>query len=155
MPKLDENKDDIKSTWKVLKQAMGQGTKSNNINKILYNDCEFIEQSKIADICNKHFVPIGERLAEGIPKSDESPTAHIEAANSSFVFQKITTSQTEKVVKKLINGKATGVHNIPNKILKDSYQIIAPFLSDIFNCSISTNTFPDISKLVRFLLLTS
>ena len=69
--KLDENKDDIKGTWKVLKQAMGQGTKSNNINKILYNDCEFIEQSKIADICNEHFVPIGKRLAEGIPKSDE------------------------------------------------------------------------------------
>ena len=115
--KLDENKDDIKGTWKVLKQ--GQGTKSNNINKILCNDCEFIEQSKIADICNEHFVSIGERLAEGIPKSDESPTAHIEAANSSFVLQKITTSQTEKGLKKLINGKATGVHNIPNNILKD------------------------------------
>ena len=51
------------------------------------------------------------------------------------------------VLKKLINGKATGVHNIPNKILKDSYQIIAPFLSDIFNCSISTNTFPDDLKI--------
>ena len=149
MQKLDENKDDIKGIWKVLKQAMGQGTKSNNINKILYNDCEFIEQSKIADICNEHFVSIGERLAEGIPKSDESPTAHIEAANSSFVFQKITTSQTEKVLKKLINGKATGVHNIPNKILKDSYQIIAPFLSDIFYCSISMNTFPNNLKIGR------
>ena len=118
MQKLDENKDDIKGTWKVLKQAIGQGTKSNNINKILYNDCEFIEQSKIADICNEHVVSIGEKLVEGIPKSDESPTAHIEAANSSFVFQKITTSQTEKVLKKLIYGKAAGVHNTPNKILK-------------------------------------
>ena len=31
--------------------------------------------------------------------------------------------------------------------MKDSYQIIAPFLPDIFNCSISTNTFPDDLKI--------
>ena len=43
----------------------------------------------------------------------------------------------------MVNAKATGVHNIPNKILKDSCQTIAPFFSDIFNLSISTNSFPN------------
>ena len=62
-------------------------------------------------------------------------------ANCRFVFRKVTTSQVERVLKKLVNAKATGVYNIPNKILKDSCQTIAPFLSDIFNLSISTNTF--------------
>ena len=51
------------------------------------------------------------------------------------------------IAKKLVNAKATGVHNIPNKILKDSCQTIAPFLSDIFNLSISTNTFPNDLKI--------
>ena len=32
---------------------------------------------------------------------------------------------------------------MPNKILKDSYQGIAPFLTDIFNFSITSNIFPD------------
>ena len=31
--------------------------------------------------------------------------------------------------------------------MKDSYQVIAPFLSEIFNCSISTNVFPDDLKI--------
>ena len=50
-------------------------------------------------------------------------------------------------MKTLIKSKATGIHNIPNKILKDSYQVIAPFLSEIFNCSISANVFPDDLKI--------
>ena len=126
---------------------MGQTSKTNNIDKVIYKGCEITEQKKIADICNEHFVSIGNRLAEGIPHTSGSPTAHIKAAKSRFVFHKVTTSQTEKVMKKLIYGKATGIHNIPNKILKDSYQVLAPCLSDIFSCSISTNTFPDDLKI--------
>ena len=107
--KIEENKDDIKGTWKVLKQAMGQISKTNNIDKVIYKGCEITEQKKIADICNEHFFSIGNRLAKGIPHTSESPTAHIKAANSRFVFHKVTTSQTEKVMKKLIlrNTKST------------------------------------------------
>ena len=72
----------------------------------------------------------------------ESPTAHIKAAIKRFAFCKVTTSQVERVIKKLIKSKAIGIHSVPNKIVKDSYQVIAPFLSEIYNCSISTNVFP-------------
>ena len=60
-----------------------------------------------------------------------------------FKFQQITTTQTTKVVQRLVNGKATGIHNIPNKVLKDSIQIIAPVLIDIFNLSIGIKIFSD------------
>ena len=145
--KLEENKENLKGTWKVLKQAMGQGTKSLNIDKVIYEGTEYTDDKEIADICNKHFVSIGKRLAEGIPDTGESPTAHIKATNKKFMFRKVTTSEVEKVLTKLINSKAAGIHNIPNKILKDSYEVIAPSLSEIFNCSISTNIFPDDFKI--------
>ena len=48
--------------------------------------------------------------------------------------------QIIKIVKKLVNGKATGIHNIPNKVMKDSIDIIAPMLRDIFNLSIMTSS---------------
>ena len=73
--------------------------------------------------------------------------AHIKAASRRFAFCKVTTSQVEKVMKTLIKSKVTGIHNIPNKILKDSYQVIALFLLEIFNCSISANIFPDDLKI--------
>ena len=51
-------------------------------------------------------------------------------------------------MKKLIKFKTIGIHNIPNKILKDSCQVVAPFLTDIFlNFSITSNIFPDDLKI--------
>ena len=37
------------------------------------------------------------------------------------------------VLKKLLNGKATGIDGIPNRGLKDSAELIAPSLTDLFN----------------------
>ena len=90
---------------------------------------------------------IRRKLAEDIPDMGESPTAHIKAASKRFAFCKVTTSQLERIMKTLIKSKTTGIHNIPNKILKDNYQVIAPSFSEIFNCSISTNVFPDDLKI--------
>ena len=145
--KLEEHKNDLKGTWKVLKYAMGQGSKTTNVDKITEKRFQYTDNKEIVDICNKHFVSIGGRLAEGIPDTSDSPTAHMKPTNCRFVFRKVTTSQVERVIKKLVNAKTTGAHNIPNKILKDSCQTIAPFFSDIFNFSISTNTFPNDLKI--------
>ena len=46
------------------------------------------------------------------------------------------------VLKKLLNGKATGIDGIPNRALKDSAELIAPSLTDLFNFSINTKTYP-------------
>ena len=48
-----------------------------------------------------------------------------------------------KLLEKLINSKATGIHGILNRALKDSAEIIAPSLTDIFNFSLASNVFPD------------
>ena len=140
----------MKGTWKVLKQAIGQGRKSTNIDKVIYEGNEYTDSKEITDICNKHFVSVGRRLNEDIPDMSESPTAHIKAASKRFAFCKVTTSQVERVMKTLIESKATRIRNIPNKILKDSYQVIAHFLSEIINCSISTNVFPDDLKIGNY-----
>ena len=47
------------------------------------------------------------------------------------------------MIKKLVNNKATGIHGIPNKELKNCAENIAPSLNDIFNFSIETGVFPD------------
>ena len=135
----------MKGTWKILKQAMGQESKSSTIEKVIHKGCEISDKKEIANICNEHFVSVGKRLKVNIPDTGESPTAHIKPTSSRFVFHKVMTFQVEKAMKKLIKikSKATGIHNIPNMILKDSCQVIAPFLTDIFNFSITSTIFPD------------
>ena len=85
---------------------------------------------------------IGEKIADIIEGCNESPTTNIQRVLTKFEFQQITTAQITKVVQRLVNEKAAGIHNIPNKVLKDSIHLIAPVLINIFNLSISTKIFP-------------
>ena len=55
---------------------------------------------------------------------DNSPTAHIPKTNSVFQLRPVTEGQVLKLLQRLINGKATGLHNIPDRVLKESADII-------------------------------
>ena len=90
-----------------------------------------------------HFVSVGKRLAEGLSNTNIDTISHIATPSEKFTFSKISTEQVKQVVRKLVNNKATGVHDIPNRVLKDSVDVIAPFLTEIFNCSLLSKMFPD------------
>ena len=61
----------------------------------------------------------------------------------------ISVSQVTKIVQQMLNGKATGTHGIPNKALKDNTDIIALFLTDIFNFSMETKVFTNDMKVAK------
>ena len=128
---------------------MEQEPKSSIIEKVIHKGCEISDKKEIKNIRSEHFVSGGKRLTVNIPDTGESPTAHIKPTSSRFVFHKVMTFQAEKAMKKLIKSKATCIHNIPSKILKGSCQVIAPFLTDIFNFSVTSNIFLDDLKVGR------
>ena len=95
----------------------------------------------------EHFVSIGQKLASDIENTDaHSPTAHMKPAEAKFSFKPISVPQVVRIIKKLLNSKATGIHGIPNKTLKETANIIGPSLTDIFNFSVLTKVFPDDMK---------
>ena len=69
-----------------------------------------------------------------------------------FTFKPISVTQVIKLLEKLINSKATGIYGIPNRALKDSGEIIAPSLTDIFNFSLASKVFPDDLKVSKIAL---
>ena len=107
------------------------------------------DKDQIPDIFNDHFVSVGSKIANNIPAADLSPTVNIAKTQNRFKLKQITTAQIIKIVRKHVNGKAIGIHNVPNKVLKDFIDIIAPMLTDIFNLSIITNSFPDELKILK------
>ena len=126
-----------------MKQAIGQITKSIRIDEVMYDCREIVDKQEIADICNLHFVSVGKRLAEGLSNKNIDTIFHVVTPNEKFTFSKISTEQIKQVIQKLVNNKATGVHDIPSRVLKDSVDVIAPFLTEIFNCSLLSKMFPD------------
>ena len=76
-----------------------------------------------------------------------SHTGHIPVPNARFQFHGIAVNQVKVLIQKLVNGKSTGIHNIPNKALKDSVDFIAPALTTIFFLSIHSKVYPDDLKI--------
>ena len=90
---------------------------------------KFTDKKQITELCNEHFVSIGDKLAKSIqPGNEQSLTVHIQPATVKFRFKPISVLQVMKAIKKLVNCKATGIHGIPNKALKECAENIAPSL---------------------------
>ena len=148
--KIEQHTDKLKLAWNVLKHAIGEGGSSISATENLELGDDIISDSKkISEICNDHFVTVGERLADQMRCSDYSSTVHIPKTNSVFQLKPLTEGQVLKLLNKLINGKATGLHNIPNRVLKESADIIGPSLTFIFNFSIMSRAFPDDLKMAQ------
>ena len=62
--KIGQQKDNLKGMWTVLKKAVGQENKLKSIDQIQFNETAITDNKEIADICNQHFVTIGERLCQ-------------------------------------------------------------------------------------------
>ena len=70
---------------------------------------------------------------------------------SRFEFKLLIPVDIYKVFSTLKNGKAAGMHWIPNRILKNVKDILTPSITDIFNASTKSKTFSD-DKLLELLL---
>ena len=139
--KIDEHKSDPKQTWKILKQTSGRGNKSAVIEQIIFNDQVLNEKQDIAEACNQYFASVGNKLTDQIQPSQDNPIWHIPVGKERFQFKQIKPAKVNTVLGKLKNGKATGIHNIPNKSLKLSKDIIASSLTAIFNACIKERIF--------------
>ena len=150
--RINENQGYIKGTWKVLKQAINKGPKMANINSVIYDSELVTDRNNIPEVFNGHFVGVGEKLAKDVSPSSCSSSDCILKVNtngSRFEFKLLKPVDVYKVFSKLKNGKAAGMHLIPNRILKNVKDILTPSITDIFNASIKSKTFPDDFKIAR------
>ena len=150
--KITENKGNLKCTWKVLKQLTGKANKSISIGKLTIEGEETSEKQEISNKLNRYF---GEKLSQDIQTATISPVQTIKRTHTSFKLKQITSKQAYNFLVSLPNGKANRIDMIPHKLLKISANVISSSLTDIFNCCISMNIFPDdlkLPKLYQFLM---
>ena len=110
---------------------------------------ETSEKQEISNKLNQCFSSIGENLSQDIQTSTMSPVQAIKRTHTSFKRNQITPKQVYNLLLSLPDGKANGIDIIPNKMLKISAHVISSSLTDIFNCYISMNIFPDDLKVAK------
>ena len=152
--KLNENRGDIKGTWKTLNMALGKKSKSSTYNSIRVNAEDICNKKKIADELDHHFSTTAKRVLEEFPSSlsgdinlsFENYITNMPKPSKQFYLKKITPQAMTKAISQLKNSKSG---TIPVRFLKDASVVIAYPLSEIFSQSLATGIFPDNLQVAR------
>ena len=143
-----------KDFWPTIKPFLTNKSINKGTNEIILkeNDNLITDQNKVSQLLNDFYVNIAKNI--GIDSGSDTNTSHpsitkiVEQntngeSNSPFNFQHVTPDIVYKHLKNVNPKKATGIDNIPPKILKYSASTISKPLSNIVNKMIETNTFPE------------
>ena len=141
---------DPKKTWKLINSLLGKNAKFNNVNELLIDGISVSDPTFIAEELNDYFISIGSKLASEYENEastnvdDLSVNYTFNQSSDTFLkFSPIHVDSVASTLRGLKACKATGLDNIPAKILKLSADIIAPLLTFIFNLSLATGIYID------------
>ena len=141
--KFENCQGDSSNTWKVTNNILGRKNKAKLPTSLLCNSDVVTDEKEISNIFNRYFINVGPNLANTLQNIDINPINYMgDRRLNSFSFIATTPQEIINVIKQFKNKK-TSLNNIPIFILKKISHIIAPILSDIFNCSIETGIFPE------------
>ena len=150
---IQKHKFNSRKTWKTLNNIINFKKNINpkttiqlhdNSNSIISN------QNKVSNKMNNYFTQIGSELSQNIVAPNISQNNFLyntkPQVKDSFFLNPITIPEIIIYIRQLNSSKATKTNDIPIKLIKQTANIIAPYLALIFNKCISEGIFPDFLK---------
>ena len=143
---FERNRNDIRSTWKLINTITNKTSNSHSIKSILWNEKLFTNDIDIAEIFNNYFANIATELDECLPTNNVDPLSYVSRhVNSSMFFNFTDPNECSAIIRnlKIINQNKDAV---PVKLLISNCDFLSITISDMINCSISQSVFPDLLK---------
>ena len=141
--KLNSCERNPKEMWKTINRLTNKTSRTTNITEINQSGKRITDDHRIANTLNEYFSEVGPQLAANLSQSLKSPESYLVRCKSHFQIQNVTIQEVFKLLSEVKTTKSMGHDGIPNKLLKDAADIIAPSLTYIFNASIMTGIFPN------------
>ena len=144
---IHEHSGNSNKLWKTLKSIYPIKSKGINQPRTLeLNGIRLNDSYAIANAFASFFKNIIVSLkAKTIPLIDfvwKMPTNISKRTDSIFKFHPVTSSEVECLLKAIKKSKATGIDDLPPRLLKDSAPIISVPLTHIINMSLGSGVFP-------------
>ena len=136
--------------WAVLKTLLPRKP-HNDISGLQIGDKMLTMASDMANKFRSFFVNIGNTLAASISSaaSYRDYLVHVTKPNVNFSFETIPATAVEKLLSELKTSKATGLDNIPARLLKTAAPVICDSVAYIFNLSLKTGSVPSDFKCAK------
>ena len=148
--KLAQSQNLLKSSWKIIKEAMGQSNIHKPQAEFHINGSNITDNKLIADEFNKYFVNIGPNLISKLPQSTPNPTTFMSASRTyPSIFLTPTTTDEIKSIMLHLKSSSPGYDGITLPILKHIFQIIANTLTHLINLSLQNGIVPNEIKIAK------
>jgi len=140
---VTEAKGDQSLMWKIINAFTGKSKGKCQVQNLARPDGTNIsDPSEMSQEFNSYFATCATSLADSMPTSQKDPLRHIPEPSTEFSFESVDESTVLSELLRLKAKKATGLDNIPSKLLKDSAPVIVRPLTHIFNLSLATGEVP-------------
>ena len=146
---FQENKKDLKTIWKIIKEIINVKIKNYvPINSLLIG--ETTNAQLIANHFNSFFTSAAAKLNEKIVKAKKTFSHYLGQITDETIFLLPTTpADIESLINYVKLNKAIGTNSIPTKILKEFKTELSEPLSDMINVSFNKGIFPDFLKVAN------
>ena len=152
--RLELCKNDMKNTWKIIKEAMNLNNDKSKIDKIKSNDVIIEDPTNIADIFNTYFSSIGDNLSSNIPLPQKKFVDFLGPSNAKSMFLLPTHRQEIlKIVKDFPNKRSSGHDDINYVITKGIIHSIVDPLVHLLNLSLLHGRVPNSMKIAKVIPL--
>jgi hypothetical protein len=144
---LNENKQNLKYSWKILKQIIGTKSCTGISKEFMVDGVTTSQKELIANKFNEFFTNIGCNLADQIPSVAVKPTQYLKGNYVTFLFiAPVTVNELELVIRNLRNSSA-GWDTIKPDVIKQTYTVLLEPLNHIVNLSFDQGVVPEELKL--------
>ena len=144
---FEQNKNDTKKTWDLIKKSTNEGQLDKGLFTIINeNNVEITDSGEIANEFNFFFASIGERLAGNIQNTQIANLSGDPSSCESLFLGPIRESELIEIIRSLKNGASFACDGISNKIIKDHHLFLVKPLLHLVNTVLATGKYPKIFK---------
>ena len=147
--KIQESKDDLKKTWKLINELRGK-TKATIKPSFVIDNQKITNRRVISNEFNKYFNSIASKLNDSLINHQISDShflsfeQYIGPKNKNSIFlEDCSHVEILKIISELDNNKAS---DLPIRVIKKAAHTIAPVLAQYFNLFMESGVFPDVLK---------
>ena len=152
---FNDTKDSSIRMWKTLGSIINPNKtqKRKQINKLIIDGINIDDRDEISNQMNRYFCTLGSKLANDLPNGKSFDSYLNNKVQHTMFLTPIMESEITSEILKLNSRKSAGPDNLSPKILKACEPEIRKPLTEIFNWSFETATYPSKLKIAKVLAL--
>ena len=150
--RLQENKQNLKATWRILKEILNKNKNNLSCSRFYINNTVCNDKKRIAESFNLFFVNVGPNLAKNIPSDSRSPTGYMECNPSSMAVIPASQNKIITIIKSL-KQSSPGWDDISTSNFKHTCHYFIEPLMHGSNLSITQGVFPHELKVAKVIPL--